>query len=327
MGWEPFPRGSAHLKKPLQPSQVMALKWKPVALSPQTPQIRGTLRSKSPAGSGRDVLAATVSMSGGAEESSVCVQLSQLYKKQIRCKSRIFWVFFFFARIRLDVTRKALRSSGSAQSHHHRMGSSGSVHPCVWICPVRAARTPPGRAPLQHPAERAHVSLLHFSNKTPTAHCKPRPFLPPHFAFGFQKTSLERTQIHPKQRCKTAGKEVGAGAEPPHAHTGSSAGTQSSSQLRGIPSTDRRSITPKELEGTDGQTEGRKEMGLPVQSTRSWKEHWSRARRGLFSCLLLFSFSPPFSFHFPFFSPFFLSFFPPFLPSHFLKLIIYFKGH
>lgn len=96
VGWEePFPRGSAHLKKPLQPSQVMALKWKPVALSPQTPQIRGTLRSKSPAGSGRDVLAATVSMSGGAEESSVCVQLSQLYKKQIRCKSRIFGVFFF----------------------------------------------------------------------------------------------------------------------------------------------------------------------------------------------------------------------------------------
>lgn len=34
-----------HLKKPLQPSQVMALKWNPVALSPQTPQIRGALRS------------------------------------------------------------------------------------------------------------------------------------------------------------------------------------------------------------------------------------------------------------------------------------------
>lgn len=36
-----------HLKNPLQPSQVMALKWKPVALSPQTPQIRGALRSNS----------------------------------------------------------------------------------------------------------------------------------------------------------------------------------------------------------------------------------------------------------------------------------------
>lgn len=90
----------------------------------------------------------------------------------------------------------------------------------------------------------------------PTAN--PDLFSPPTFAFGFQKTSLERTQIHPKQRCKTAGKEVGAGAEPPHAHTGSSASTQSSSQLRGIPSTDRRSITPKELEGTDGRKEGRK---------------------------------------------------------------------
>lgn len=36
-----------YLKKPLQPSQVMALKWNPVALSPQTPQIRGALRSNS----------------------------------------------------------------------------------------------------------------------------------------------------------------------------------------------------------------------------------------------------------------------------------------
>lgn len=38
-----------YLKKPLQPSQVMALKWKPVALSPQTPQIRGTFLSNSSA--------------------------------------------------------------------------------------------------------------------------------------------------------------------------------------------------------------------------------------------------------------------------------------
>lgn len=70
-GWQgktPSPQRFAHLKKPLQPSQVMALKWKPVALSPQTPQIRGTFLSNSPAGSGSDVLAATVSMSGGAEE-------------------------------------------------------------------------------------------------------------------------------------------------------------------------------------------------------------------------------------------------------------------
>lgn len=50
-----------HLKKPLQPSQVIALKWKPVARSPHTPQIRGTFRSKSP-GSGKEVLAAVASM-------------------------------------------------------------------------------------------------------------------------------------------------------------------------------------------------------------------------------------------------------------------------
>lgn len=50
-----------HLKKPLQPSQVIALKWKPVARSPHTPQIRGTFRSKSP-GSGREVLAAISSI-------------------------------------------------------------------------------------------------------------------------------------------------------------------------------------------------------------------------------------------------------------------------
>lgn len=50
-----------HLKKPLQPSQVIALKWKPVARSPHTPQIRGTFRSKSP-GSGREVLAAIASI-------------------------------------------------------------------------------------------------------------------------------------------------------------------------------------------------------------------------------------------------------------------------
>lgn len=36
-----------YLKKPLQPSQVMALKWKPVALSPHTPQILGTFLSNS----------------------------------------------------------------------------------------------------------------------------------------------------------------------------------------------------------------------------------------------------------------------------------------
>lgn len=53
-----------HLKKPLQPSQVIALKWKPVARSPHTPQIRGTFRSKSP-GSGREVLAAIASIPVG----------------------------------------------------------------------------------------------------------------------------------------------------------------------------------------------------------------------------------------------------------------------
>lgn len=53
------------LKKPLQPSQVIALKWKPVARSPHTPQIRGTFRSKSP-GSGREVLAAIASIPEGA---------------------------------------------------------------------------------------------------------------------------------------------------------------------------------------------------------------------------------------------------------------------
>lgn len=36
-----------YLKKPLQPSHVIALKWKPVALSPHTPQIRGAFRSNS----------------------------------------------------------------------------------------------------------------------------------------------------------------------------------------------------------------------------------------------------------------------------------------
>ncbi len=44
-----------YLKKPLQPSQVMALKWKPVALSPHTPQIRGTFLSNS-SGARVDVL-------------------------------------------------------------------------------------------------------------------------------------------------------------------------------------------------------------------------------------------------------------------------------
>lgn len=56
--------GEAHLKKPLQPSQVIALKWKPVARSPHTPQMRGTFRSKSP-GSGREVLAAMASIPVG----------------------------------------------------------------------------------------------------------------------------------------------------------------------------------------------------------------------------------------------------------------------
>lgn len=57
-----FPGVQAHLKKPLQPSQVMALKWKPVALSPQTPQILDTFRSESPLGSTREVLEVPGSM-------------------------------------------------------------------------------------------------------------------------------------------------------------------------------------------------------------------------------------------------------------------------
>lgn len=42
-----FPHVFVYLKKPLQPSHVMALKWKPVALSPHTPQILGTFLSNS----------------------------------------------------------------------------------------------------------------------------------------------------------------------------------------------------------------------------------------------------------------------------------------
>lgn len=78
LGWA-FSGVQAHLKKPLQPSQVMALKWKPVALSPQTPQIRDTLRSESPAGSTRDVLEAPRSMAGsGGKPPGICHQSLEL---------------------------------------------------------------------------------------------------------------------------------------------------------------------------------------------------------------------------------------------------------
>lgn len=50
-----------YLKKPLQPSQVMALKWKPVALSPHTPQILGMFLSNS-SGGRVDVLTTVVSI-------------------------------------------------------------------------------------------------------------------------------------------------------------------------------------------------------------------------------------------------------------------------
>jgi len=55
-----------YLKKPLQPSQVMALKWKPVALSSHTPQIRGTFLSNS-SGATVDVLTSAESITGGRE--------------------------------------------------------------------------------------------------------------------------------------------------------------------------------------------------------------------------------------------------------------------
>lgn len=56
-----------YLKKPLQPSQVMALKWKPVALSPHTPQIRGTFLSNS-SGGRVDVLTTVGSITAPTEE-------------------------------------------------------------------------------------------------------------------------------------------------------------------------------------------------------------------------------------------------------------------
>jgi len=56
--------GGTHLKKPLQPSHVMALKWKPVALSPHTPQIRGPLRSDS-SGPTADVVTVMGSITAG----------------------------------------------------------------------------------------------------------------------------------------------------------------------------------------------------------------------------------------------------------------------
>jgi hypothetical protein len=57
----------AYLKKPLQPSQVMALKWKPVALSPHTPQMRGTFLSNS-SGARVEVLTAVDSITRRRKE-------------------------------------------------------------------------------------------------------------------------------------------------------------------------------------------------------------------------------------------------------------------
>ena len=64
----------AYLKKPLQPSQVMALKWKPVALSPHTPQMRGTFLSNS-SGARVEVLTAVDSITRGRKEG---------YEKRVR---------------------------------------------------------------------------------------------------------------------------------------------------------------------------------------------------------------------------------------------------
>lgn len=62
-----------YLKKPLQPSHVMALKWKPVALSPHTPQIRGMFLSNS-SGAREDVLTTvgsiTVQTNGNEERNT-----------------------------------------------------------------------------------------------------------------------------------------------------------------------------------------------------------------------------------------------------------------
>lgn len=65
--WKSYLRVYVYLKKPLQPSQVIALKWKPVALSPHTPHIRGTFRSNS-SGTWVDVLTADSITTGDTEE-------------------------------------------------------------------------------------------------------------------------------------------------------------------------------------------------------------------------------------------------------------------
>lgn len=74
----------AYLKKPLQPSQVMALKWKPVALSPHTPQIRGTFLSNS-SGAWVDVLTTVDSITKQRE--------GQKKKEQWEGEKKMIWVF------------------------------------------------------------------------------------------------------------------------------------------------------------------------------------------------------------------------------------------
>lgn len=64
---KPERASESNLKKPLQPSHVMALKWKPVALSPHTPQIRGALRSNS-SGPTTDVVTVMGSITARGEE-------------------------------------------------------------------------------------------------------------------------------------------------------------------------------------------------------------------------------------------------------------------
>lgn len=70
----------AYLKKPLHPSQVMALKWKPVALSPHTPQIRGTFLSNS-SGATVDVLTTV----GSITKQKAGTSRRLLTKNVIRC--------------------------------------------------------------------------------------------------------------------------------------------------------------------------------------------------------------------------------------------------
>lgn len=92
-GMGAFPGMWTHLKKPLQPSQVMALKWKPVALSPQTPQILDTFRSESPLGSTREVLQAPGSMAGreGKKNLGFVTTVQDFSFNSTQFGAKLFW--------------------------------------------------------------------------------------------------------------------------------------------------------------------------------------------------------------------------------------------